>query len=51
MNNVNKCPHCNKAYFDIGNDKCPHCNKKPSDYKMDCPDFLKEIFGGFGKGK
>ena len=25
--NAEKCPSCNKCFFDSGQEKCPHCKK------------------------
>lgn len=46
MNDVKKCNHCGKCYFPIAgqnNDKCPFCGK----YEVECPEFMKDIIGGF----
>lgn len=40
-NNVIKCVHCGKIYFDISEDKCPHCGKTSTDL----PEIFNEIFG------
>jgi len=41
MNNVIKCPHCNKIFFDIQNNNCPFCGK----YTNVLPDTFKNMFG------
>lgn len=46
MNNVIKCPHCNKVFFEIGSNICPHCGKNI----YDVFDLFKDIFN-FGKDK
>lgn len=40
MNNIRKCPHCNKVFFYIGKDICPYCNKSI----IEAFNFLKDIF-------
>ncbi len=30
-NDIIKCSHCGKIYFDIGKDECPHCGLSSTD--------------------
>jgi hypothetical protein len=41
MDIVQKCPHCQKAYFIIEGRNCPHCGKEE---KVGL-DIFKDIFG------
>lgn len=45
MNNIRKCPHCNKCFIYVGSDICPHCNKDIKDTKGLLPDFIRDMFG------
>jgi len=50
MNNeIIKCPHCKKVFFNIGNKDCPHCKKDTTQMigENDLPDIFKDIFGDF----
>ena len=40
MSKIIKCLHCNRVFFDIGNDSCPFCKKNP----RKC-DLYKQMFG------
>ena len=40
-NNIIKCKHCGKIFFNNENEYCPFCGKKLKDYL----DFLKDTFG------
>jgi len=53
MNNVRKCHHCNKCFFDIDNDVCPHCHNHITNIddfiNIQCP--FKDIFGDIFKDR
>jgi len=46
MNNIIKCPHCNKCFFGATNSICPFC-KKDTNVVPELPEFMNDIFGGF----
>lgn len=42
-NNIKRCPHCNKIFFDIREDNCPFCKKNI--YINNSLNVFKEMFG------
>ena len=42
MNNIVKCPHCNKAFFGARDSICPFCHKDTED---DVMDIFNNMFG------
>ena len=49
MNNIIKCRHCGKIFFNIESEYCPFCgenlNSKTRHASKDDLNFLKNIFG------
>ena len=43
-NDVIKCAHCNKCFFDNNGDKCPHCGKSIR-ISAETADMFGKIFG------
>jgi len=46
MNNIIKCPHCNRCFFGVVDSICPLCKKNTNEVP-EMPDVMNDIFGGF----